>query len=147
MSETFKLKLVKSAPRKIKLTTGTFMLIGTAIYKGPFATQAEIEAISANNGDYADCYETGTRWQYQNGAWTDTKIAIPVDGQYVSQHETSSNATPNSVVRYTESGNIVIARPTRADEAASKEYVDELGDRVTDVENAIENPTLIITAI
>lgn len=146
MSEIYA-KLVKSAPHKIKLTVGKFMIVGTAIYKGPFATQAEVEAISANNGDYADCYETGTRWQYQHGTWTDTKIAIPVDGQYVSQHETSSNATPNSVVRYTETGNIVIARPTQADEAANKEYVDELGDRVADVENAIENPTLIITTI
>lgn len=57
----------------IKVFTRYITTAKDDIYKGSFATQAEIKALTATEGDYADCYETGTRWQYIDGAWTNTE--------------------------------------------------------------------------
>lgn len=135
----------------LKVLTRFVATADGSIYKGPFATQAEIEALEADEGDYADCYETGTRWQYISGAWTNTEVELPSNEQYVEKSEVSDNATPNSVVRYTESGNIIIEAPTQAKDAANKQYVDdatdELDNRLTDVEDSIANPQLKVQTI
>lgn len=135
----------------LKVLTRYVTTTDNAVYKGPFATQAEIEALEASEGDYADCYETGTRWQYISGAWTNTEVALPSNEQYVEKSEVSNDATPNSVVRYTESGNIIIEAPMQAKDAANKQYVDDatdkLDNRLTNVEDSIANPQLKVQTI
>lgn len=135
----------------VKVLTRYVKTTDDASYKGPFATQAEIEALAANEGDYADCYETGTRWQYISGAWTNTEVAIPSNEQYVEKSEVSDDATPSSVVKYTDSGNIVIQAPTKPNHAVPMAYVDGkfdgFDDRLADVEESIANPQLKIQTV
>ena len=135
----------------VKVLTRYVATTDNAVYKGPFATQAEIEALAANEGDYADCYETGTRWQYISGAWTNTEVALPSNEQYVEKSEVSDNATPSSVVKYTDSGNIVIQAPTKPNHAVSMAYVnkkfDSFDNRLTNVEDSITNPQLKVQTI
>lgn len=135
----------------IKVLTRYVSTANGSIYKGAYQTEDEIKALQANEGDFADCYETSSRWQYLNNMWLNTELPIPTDERYVQKTDTSSNATPNSVVRYTESGNIIIEAPTQAKDAANKQYVDnatgELDNRLTDVENSIANPQLKVQTI
>ena len=45
-------------------------------FKGYFATNAEVQALTGTSGDFAYSAESGTKWAYNNG-WTDTEEIVP----------------------------------------------------------------------
>lgn len=142
---------MKTIPKTFKVKLSQTLVRSEHCYKGPFETIEALMQVAAFEGDYADCYETGSRWTFINDAWTNTKVAIPLNAQYVQQSEVSDNATPSSVVRYTDAGNIVIEAPTKANHAVTMAYVDQkVGDldtRLDIVEDSIANPSLKISTI
>lgn len=52
-------------------------ITGKEHFRGYFATNAEIQALTATDGDFAFSAESGTKWVYNNNAWTDTETAVP----------------------------------------------------------------------
>ena len=52
-------------------------ITGKEHFRGYFATNAEIQALTATDGDFAFSAESGTKWVYNNNAWTDTHTAVP----------------------------------------------------------------------
>ena len=52
-------------------------ITGKEHFRGYFATNAEIQELTATNGDFAFSAESGTKWAYNNNVWTDTKKAVP----------------------------------------------------------------------
>lgn len=121
------------------------------VYKGGYATIAELLQVTAMTGDYADCYETNSRWTFYDNTWQDTHSSIPSDSRYLRITDASNIPKVNAVVKYTADGNIVVNAPTDDSHAATKFYVDKaisaLSIRMTNVEDAIENPQLVITKI
>lgn len=62
---------------KVRVTTA--LVQSNEVYKGEFKTVAELDKISAYEGDYADVYETNTRWVFINGAWSNSEQTIPIN--------------------------------------------------------------------
>lgn len=52
-------------------------ITGKEHFRGYFATNAEIQELTATDGDFAFSAESGTKWVYNNNAWTDTETAVP----------------------------------------------------------------------
>ena len=52
-------------------------ITGKEHFRGYFATNAEIQELTATDGDFAFSAESGTKWAYNNNAWTDTETAVP----------------------------------------------------------------------
>ena len=52
-------------------------ITGKEHFRGYFATNAEIQELTATNGDFAFSAESGTKWAYNNNVWTDTEKAVP----------------------------------------------------------------------
>lgn len=46
-------------------------------FRGYYATNAEIQALTASNGDFAYSAQSGTKWVYNNSTWTDSQEAVP----------------------------------------------------------------------
>ena len=62
---------------KVRVTTA--LVQSNEVYKGEFKTVAELDKIPACMGDYADVYETNTRWVFINGAWSNSEQTIPIN--------------------------------------------------------------------
>lgn len=95
---------------KVRVTTA--LIQSNEVYKGEFKTVAELDKIPAYAGDYADVYETNTRWVFINGAWSNSEQTIPI--------------------------NPTLA--TKQDIDALSERVDALSERVTSIEQVIAKP-------
>lgn len=59
-----------------------------AHFRGYLETNAEIQALKADNNDYAYSAESGTVWIYQGNAWTNSGKPVP------DQSTPASNSTP-----------------------------------------------------
>jgi hypothetical protein len=59
-----------------------------AHFRGYVATNAEIQALAADDNDYAYSAESGTVWIYQGNAWTNSGRPVP------DQSTPASNSTP-----------------------------------------------------
>ena len=102
---------------KVRVTTA--LVQSNEVYKGEFKTVAELDKIPACMGDYADVYETNTRWVFINGAWSNSEQTIPI--------------------------NPTLA--TKQDVNAVSGRVDALSGRVTSIEQVIAKPVLVIEKI
>lgn len=118
---------------KVRVTTA--FVQSNEVYKGEFKTVAELDKISAYVGDYADVYETNTRWQYKNGAWTNTGNAIPTNPAYVEADDASISTKPNTLVQRDEQGHAYFADPNAPEQGATKDYVDNTNKVLADAIN------------
>lgn len=148
----FNAKLDKPKPYKTEISAT--LVQSNNVYKGDFEIPAQLDGIMAFNGDYADVFETNTRWKLIDGVWVDTGKAIPINPNYVTTNEITAEIEPNKIVRRTDNGDIVIPiQEKNADgtvtviSASVGEFVSDLETRVCEVEYSIENPTLNITKI
>lgn len=73
---------------KVKVTTA--LVQSNEVYKGDFKTVAELDKISAREGDYADVYETNTRWVFINGAWSNSEQTIPINPTLATKQDVNS---------------------------------------------------------
>lgn len=92
-------------------------------YKGDFLYISDLANIKAYNNDYADVYETQTRWVYQNGSWVDTKSPILVNPRIVTSDMLSSDVVPNTVVKRNNNGSFSTSEPTENKHVVNKEYL------------------------
>ena len=109
---------------KVRVTTA--LVQSNEVYKGEFKTVAELDKIPACMGDYADVYETNTRWVFINGAWSNSEQTIPINPTLATKQD-------------------VNAVSGRVDVLSGR--VDALSGRVTSIEHAIAKPVLVIEKI
>lgn len=76
-------------PEPFKARVATLLVQSNEVYKGEFAILAELQKISAYSGDYADVYETNTRWVFMNGVWTNSEKPIPVNPILATKQDVS----------------------------------------------------------
>lgn len=79
---SFQKKIIHASLKRqeqMKSSVATVLVQSNEVYKGEFTTLAELNKISAYAGDYADVYETNTRWVFIDGGWSNTEQAIPIN--------------------------------------------------------------------
>lgn len=111
-------------PETFKVKVNQTLVKSENCYKGPFATVNELLAVPAYTGDYADCYETQTRFQYENGQWVNTNIAIALNPEYLQTNEASVVANANTIVQRDANGAINASTPITNSNVTTKQYVD-----------------------
>ena len=120
---------------EFKVRVAKALVQSNEVYKGEFKTVAELDKIPAYEGDYADVYETNTRWQYKNGAWTNTGDAIPTNPAYIEANDISISTKPNTLVQRDEQGHAYFADPDAPKQGATKGYTDKADKVLADAIN------------
>lgn len=112
----------------------TYLLEGSQeCYKGDFPNISDLTPIKAYEGDYADIYETQTRWKYSHGAWFDTQEPIAINPKIVTTDEVSSDIKPNTIPKRDNNGNIYVNSPLEDLHAVNKQYLQQ------EIEKALKN--------
>ena len=112
------------ATPQMKVRVTTLVIQSNNAYKGSFATIQDLLAVSAFTGDYADVFETKTRWQYKDGVWTNTGEAIPNNPDYVIVDNVSVFTKSNTLVQRDDKGHAYFADPESLEQGTTKGYVD-----------------------
>src|SRR5690554_770197 len=121
-SNTFNVPVKKT--RKFQASVASMFVLSNSAYKGTFEFVSDLQNIIARNGDYADVFETNSRWVYENNQWVNTDKEILINPLVVKQSEVSHEAHSNSIVKRDDIGNIRIAEPQHDSNATTKQYVD-----------------------
>lgn len=121
-SKTFNVTLKKT--HEFQASVESMFVLSNSAYKGSVEFISDLQNINARNGDYADVFETNSRWIYENNQWVNTDKGILINPLVVKQNEVSHDAHPNSIVKRDDIGNIRIAEPQYDSNATTKQYVD-----------------------
>lgn len=120
---------------EFKVRVAKALVQSNEVYKGEFKTVAELDKIPAYEGDYADVYETNTRWVFINGAWTNTGDVIPTNPAYIEADDISVSTKPNTLVQRDEQGHAYFADPNAPEQGATKGYTDKADKVLADAIN------------
>lgn len=115
-----------STMNEFKVRVTTALVQSNEVYKGEFKTVAELDKIPAYAGDYADVYETNTRWVFINGAWSNSEQTIPINPTLATKQD-------------------VNAVSERVDAVSGR--VANIEQSITSIEQTIANPVLVIEKI
>lgn len=111
----------------------TFLLEGTQYtYKGDFEKISDLNSVLAYESDYADVYETQTRWIYKDNHWQDTNIRIIINPRIITDENVAVENIPQTIPKRDENGNIYVSNPTEPLHSATKEYIDNAIKRLQD---------------
>lgn len=88
-------------PPKFSANVASILIRSDNSFKGGFEKSSDLGKISAYNGDYADVYETGTRWKFTNTKWVDTGEKIPLNPAYATQAQLQSTNARVASLEYT----------------------------------------------
>lgn len=75
--EPFVATIKKPEPKRVEVKS--ILIQSNNVYKGDFATIQDLRQVLAFSGDYADVFETNTRWAFIDGRWKDTKQKILIN--------------------------------------------------------------------
>ena len=75
--ERFIATIKKPEPKQVEVKS--ILIRSNNAYKGDFATIQDFRQVLAFSGDYADVFETNTRWAFIDGQWKDTKQKILIN--------------------------------------------------------------------
>ena len=75
--ERFVATIKKPEPKHVEVKS--ILIQSNNAYKGDFATIQDLRQVLAFSGDYADVFETNTRWAFIDGQWKDTKHEILIN--------------------------------------------------------------------
>lgn len=87
-------------PPKFNTNVASILIRSDSSFKGGFEKSNDLGKISAYDGDYADVYETGTRWKFMNAKWVDTGEKIPLNPAYATQAQLSSTNERVTTLEY-----------------------------------------------
>lgn len=83
--ERFVATIKKPEPKHVEVKS--ILIQSNNTYKGDFATIQDLRQVLAFNGDYADVFETNTRWAFIDGQWKDTKQKILINPILATKHD------------------------------------------------------------
>ena len=75
----------KPEPKQVEVKS--ILIRSNNAYKGDFATTQDLQQVLAFSGDYADVFETNTRWAFLDGQWKDTKQKILINPTLATKRE------------------------------------------------------------
>ena len=73
----FVTQIKKSGTKKVEVNS--ILIQSNNVYKGDFEKVEDLRQIAAVVGDYADVFETNTRWANVNGQWVNTGKTILIN--------------------------------------------------------------------
>lgn len=77
VANEFHATLKQQEPKQVEVKS--ILIQSNNAYKGDFATTQDLRQVLAFSGDYADVFETNTRWAFLDGQWKDTKQEILIN--------------------------------------------------------------------
>lgn len=83
--EQFVATVKKPEPKQVEVKS--ILIQSNNAYKGDFATTQDLQQVLAFSGDYADVFETNTRWAFLDGQWKDTKQKILINPTLTTKRE------------------------------------------------------------
>lgn len=83
--ERFVATIKKPEPKRVEVKS--ILIQSNNAYKGDFATIQDLRQVLAFSGDYADVFETDTRWAFIDGQWKDTKQKILINPTLATKHD------------------------------------------------------------
>lgn len=83
--ERFVATIKKPEPKHVEVKS--ILIQSNNAYKGDFATMQDLRQVLAFSGDYADVFETNTRWAFIDGQWKDTKQEILINPTLATKHD------------------------------------------------------------
>lgn len=83
--ERFIATVKKPEPKHVEVKS--ILIQSNNAYKGDFATTQDLRQVLAFSGDYADVFETNTRWAFIDGQWKDTKQEILINPTLATKRE------------------------------------------------------------
>lgn len=83
--EQFVATVKKPEPKQVEVKS--ILIQSNNAYKGDFATTQDLQQVLAFSGDYADVFETNTRWAFIDGQWKDTKQEILINPTLATKRE------------------------------------------------------------
>lgn len=83
--ERFIATIKKPEPKHVEVKS--ILIQSNNTYKGDFATIQDLRQVLAFSGDYADVFETNTRWAFIDGQWKDTKQKILINPTLATKHD------------------------------------------------------------
>lgn len=83
--ERFVATVKKPEPKQVEVKS--ILIQSNNVYKGDFATIQDLRQVLAFSGDYADVFETNTRWAFLDGQWKDTKQKILINPTLATKRE------------------------------------------------------------
>lgn len=83
--ERFVATIKKPEPKHVEVKS--ILIQSNNAYKGDFATIQDLRQVLAFSGDYADVFETNTRWAFIDGQWKDTKQEILINPALATKHD------------------------------------------------------------
>lgn len=83
--ERFIATIKKPEPKHVEVKS--ILIQSNNTYKGDFATIQDLRQVLAFSGDYADVFETDTRWAFIDGQWKDTKQKILINPTLATKHD------------------------------------------------------------
>lgn len=83
--ERFIATIKKPEPKHVEVKS--ILIQSNNAYKGDFATIQNLRQVLAFSGDYADVFETNTRWAFIDGQWKDTKQEILINPTLATKHD------------------------------------------------------------
>lgn len=83
--ERFVATVKKPEPKQVEVKS--ILIQSNNAYKGDFATTQDLQQVLAFSGDYADVFETNTRWAFLDGQWKDTKQKILINPTLATKRE------------------------------------------------------------
>lgn len=83
--ERFVATIKKPEPKRVEVKS--ILIQSNNVYKGDFATIQDLRQVLAFSGDYADVFETNTRWAFIDGQWKDTKQEILINPILATKHD------------------------------------------------------------
>jgi len=76
-SKTFNVTVKKT--REFEASVASMFVLSNGAYKGNFEFISDLQNIVAHNGDYADVFETNSRWIHENNQWVNTDKEILIN--------------------------------------------------------------------
>lgn len=127
----------------IKIKINQTVVYSNHQYKGTFENEMRLWNINATDGDYADVYETNTRWRYraQYDMWENTRQPIPYNRNLQAidppQDCSFSNAKLGNSERFAREDHV--HKVNLDGKVATKTEFDELTSTVNDINTSVEN--------
>lgn len=134
----FRVPVKEKSP--VKVSVAAMLIQSNTVYKGDFETVEDLLKIPAFNGDYADVYETNTRWSFENTSWTDTKQPIPINPTLATKQDVATIKQDIAEAKQD-------VADAKQDISDTKQDVTAINVRVASLESVIANPKLVITKI
>ena len=73
--------------QRLNASVNAMLAQSNEVYKGDFATAQSLKTVSARIGDYADVFETNSRWAKTSTGWEDTHKEILINPKVATKQD------------------------------------------------------------